>query len=147
MTQAVRFDALPPYAFPRLRALLDGENPGAAPIAMSLGEPTHPMPAMVGDILARETAGFAKYPPIEGTEDLREAMAAWLQRRYGLPAAMIDPAKAVHPLNGTREGLFMACVALCPARKAQAKSYVRPSPMTPTVRTGRIATKACQISS
>ena len=33
------------------------------------------------------------------------------------------------------------------ARSAQAKSYVRPSPMTPTVRTGRMATKACQISS
>jgi succinyldiaminopimelate transaminase len=118
MIHAERFDALPPYAFPRLRALLDGHASGAAPIAMSIGEPTHPMPAFVAEILAREAAGYAKYPPAEGTPALREAIAGWLCRRYGLDPASIDPETAITALNGTREGLFMACVALCPERKA-----------------------------
>ena len=62
-----RFSALPEYAFPRLRALLDGHAPGGDVIHMSIGEPKHAQPAFVGDILAGSLAGFGKYPPNEGT--------------------------------------------------------------------------------
>ena len=39
-----RFSALPDYAFPRLRKLLDGHAPGGEPIAMTIGEPRHAFP-------------------------------------------------------------------------------------------------------
>jgi aspartate/methionine/tyrosine aminotransferase len=112
-----RFSDLPEYAFPRLRALLDPFEPGGEPIAMSIGEPRHPFPDFVGEVLARHVADYGRYPPNEGLPGLRDATAAWLRLRYGLGEDRTDPERHVFPLNGTREGLFAACVALCPEKK------------------------------
>ena len=109
-----RFSALPEYAFPRLRALLDPVSPGSEALPMSIGEPMHPLPPMLDEALARHAAGYAKYPPNEGAPELRQAIADWLARRYG---TRLDPEREILPLNGTREGLFAACVALVPERK------------------------------
>lgn len=106
-----RFSDLPEYAFPRLRALLDVHQPGGTPVAMSIGEPQHPMPDFVADVLVDNIAGFAKYPPNDGTPDLRAAISGWITRRYGVAT---DPDIQILTLNGTREGLFNACLALCP---------------------------------
>ena len=114
MTFPERFSDLPEYAFPRLRSLLDSHTPGAEPIVMTIGEPQHAIPDWVPDVIAENTALFGKYPPNEGTPALREAVAGWVQRRYGVT---IDPARQILPLNGTREGLFNACIALCPETK------------------------------
>jgi len=72
---------------------------------MHVGEPQHPVPAFVGEILAEHIADFGRYPPIIGPEPLRKAIVAWLQRRYG---ARLDPDRNILPLVGTREGLFSA---------------------------------------
>ena len=109
-----RFSNLPDYAFPRLRTLLDAHAPGADPIAMSIGEPRHPMPAFVGPVLAENLHGFASYPANDGTPEVLAAIAAWVQRRYGVALAQ----DRLMLLNGTREGLFNAAVALCPETKA-----------------------------
>lgn len=93
--------------FPRLRRLLDGIAPGGTPIEMTIGEPRHPMPAFLMDELNASAAGFAKYPPINGTPELRKSISDWLGRRYGLAGA-IDPELHILPLNGSREGLFTA---------------------------------------
>ena len=108
-----RFSNLPDYAFPRLRKLLDAHAPGGDPIAMTIGEPRHPMPDFVGPILAANLAGFGVYPPNDGTPELLSAITSWIQRRYGASLAQDQ----VIVLNGTREGLFNACVALCPETK------------------------------
>ena len=109
-----RFSDLPEYAFPRLRRLLDGHAPGGPVVSMSIGEPQHPVPDFVAEILARSVADFNRYPPNEGTPDLRQSIAAWLLRRYGVT---LDPDSQIVSLNGTREGLFNAAIALCPERK------------------------------
>ncbi|PVH28175.1 aminotransferase class I/II-fold pyridoxal phosphate-dependent enzyme [Pararhodobacter oceanensis] len=108
-----RFSNLPEYAFPRLRALLDHHQPGGDPIAMTIGEPRHPMPPFVGDILAAELGGFARYPANNGTPALLEAISGWLQRRYGVTLGE----ERLMALNGTREGLFNAAIALSPEMK------------------------------
>lgn len=108
-----RFSNLPDYAFPRLRKLLDAHAPGGEPIAMTIGEPRHPMPDFVGPILAAHLAGFGVYPPNDGTPELLAAIAGWIGRRYGARLS----ADQVMVLNGTREGLFNACIALCPEKK------------------------------
>lgn len=109
-----RFSNLPDYAFPRLRKLLDAHAPGHDPIAMTIGEPRHPMPDFVGPILAQNLDGFASYPPNEGSPELLAAIAAWVQRRYGVTLNESN----LMALNGTREGLFNAAIALCPETKA-----------------------------
>lgn len=119
-----RFDALPEYAFPRLRALLEGIAPGGPEIAMSIGEPQHPIPDFVPAILAEHAATLSRYPPNEGIPELRAAISDWLARRYGVADAYRDPERSILPLNGTREGLFNTCLALSPEDKGGKKPYV-----------------------
>ncbi len=109
-----RFSNLPPYAFPRLRALLDAHAPGGEVTHMSIGEPKHPFPDWVGTVLAEHVSEFAKYPPNDGTPELQQAISDWIKRRYGVS---VDAATQVMPLNGTREGLYNAAMALCPEQK------------------------------
>jgi len=97
---------LNPYPFEKLRALLGTRTPNAAlaPINLSIGEPKHPTPGLVKDALAANLDGLATYPQTVGTPELREAIAGWLGRRYGIPPP--DPATQVLPVNGSREALF-----------------------------------------
>ncbi|MBK8440530.1 MAG: aminotransferase class I/II-fold pyridoxal phosphate-dependent enzyme [Rhodobacter sp.] len=108
-----RFSNLPEYAFPRLRNLLDAHAPGGEPIAMTIGEPRHPMPEFIGRILAENLAGFGVYPPNDGTPELLAAISGWIGRRYGVSVAE----NRLMALNGTREGLYNALIALCPEAK------------------------------
>ena len=120
-----RFSNLPDYAFPRLRQLLAPFAPGGDPITMTIGEPRHAMPAFLGPILAGNLDGFALYPPNDGAPELLHAIAQWLQQRYGVSL----PEDRLMVLNGTREGLFNACIALCPETKAgQTPIVLMPNP-------------------
>lgn len=118
-----RFSNLPDYAFPRLRKLLDAHPAGGDPIAMTIGEPRHAMPDFVGPILADNLAGFGVYPPNDGTPELLAAISGWIARRYGVPVAE----NRLMVLNGTREGLFNALIALCP----ETKNGQRPAVLVP----------------
>ncbi|MEZ5911230.1 MAG: aminotransferase class I/II-fold pyridoxal phosphate-dependent enzyme [Paracoccaceae bacterium] len=109
-----RFSNLPEYAFPRLRRLLDAHAPGDTPIAMTIGEPRHPPPPFVGEVLAASLGGFGCYPPNEGSPELLATIAGWLATRYGVS---VDAGAQIMALNGTREGLFNALIALCPETK------------------------------
>ena len=114
-----RFSNLPDYAFPRLRKLLDSHAPGADPIAMTIGEPRQPMPDFVAPILAASIGEFGVYPPNDGAPDLLDAIAGWIARRYGVTLAQ----DRLMVLNGTREGLFNAAIAIAPELKAGKKPF------------------------
>ncbi len=109
-----RFSNLPAYAFPRLRTLLDNYAPGGDVIHMTIGEPKHAFPSFVTDIIAKEAAGFNSYPPNDGAQELLNAQASWLRSRFG---ATVDPTTQLMALNGTREGLYNAAMALLPSEK------------------------------
>lgn len=119
-----RFSDLPPYAFPRLRALLDAHAPGGEVVAMTIGEPTHAFPQWVTEVIVANAAGFNSYPPNDGSDDLRGAIAGWIGRRHGVT---VDPGTQVMALNGSREGLYNAAMALCP----ELKNGARPAILTP----------------
>ncbi|PSL21302.1 aminotransferase class I/II-fold pyridoxal phosphate-dependent enzyme [Shimia abyssi] len=124
-----RFSNLPAYAFPRLRALLDHLEPGGAVVHMTIGEPKHPFPVWVTDVIAREAAGFNKYPPNEGASELLQAISDWIKRRYSVE---MDPESQIMALNGTREGLYNAAMALCPETKNGEQPLVlTPNPFYP----------------
>jgi len=107
---------LQPYPFERLRALVKDiqPNPAYRPISLGIGEPKHPTPAFIQQAVTAALAGLANYPATAGDIRLREAMADWVQRRYGVT---LDPATQVLPVNGTREALFaLAQTVIDPTR-------------------------------
>lgn len=114
MTFPERFANLPAYAFPRLRALLDHHAPGGNVVHMTIGEPKHQFPQWVTDVIVENAAGFNSYPANDGSDELRAAMAAWILRRYDVT---MDASTQIMALNGTREGLYNAAMALCPEQK------------------------------
>ncbi len=108
---------LHPYPFERLRELTRGvtPNPAYRPISLGIGEPKHPAPKLVEDALCGALAGLSNYPPTLGEPALREAIAAWVQRRY---AVALNPATQILPVNGSREALFsLAQTVLNPAER------------------------------
>jgi N-succinyldiaminopimelate aminotransferase len=96
---------LQPYPFERLRALTKGivPNPAFAPIGLGIGEPKHATPALIEQAMIENLKGLASYPATAGEPALREAIAAWIDRRYHVS---IDPATQVLPVCGSREALF-----------------------------------------
>ncbi|MEW5425062.1 aminotransferase class I/II-fold pyridoxal phosphate-dependent enzyme [Amorphus sp. 3PC139-8] len=110
--------------FQRLARLIEGQAPGAQPIDLAVGGPRHAIPEFVESTIAAHVGGFGLYPTIRGTEGFRAAVAAWLSRRYGLED-LIDPTDAILPLNGSREGLFLASQG--------AVSYLKKPVETPVV--------------
>jgi N-succinyldiaminopimelate aminotransferase len=96
---------LHPYPFERLRTLTAGitPNPDLRPISLGIGEPRHATPTLIEDALVAGLKGLSVYPATAGSPALREALAGWLQRRYGVTA---DPASQVLPVAGSREALF-----------------------------------------
>jgi N-succinyldiaminopimelate aminotransferase len=96
--------------FTRANRLLAGLAPGhKVPIDVSVGDPREPMPDFVADRLAAAKASLSSYPKIRGSDELRNAIASWIGRRYGLGDS-IDRVREVHPVNGSREGLFFAAL-------------------------------------
>ena len=135
-----RFSNLPAYAFPRLRALLDCHPAGGPVRHMTIGEPKHAFPSWVGEILQQEIAGFGQYPPNEGAPELRQAITDWVQRRYGV---QLDAETNVMALNGTREGLYNACMALVGEEKAGDKPVIlMPNPFYQVYMIGAISVAA-----
>jgi len=113
-------EKLQPYPFEKLRALIARNAPDSKlpAINLSIGEPKHPTPALVKNALAAALDGLASYPATAGTPALRQAIAAWLARRYGIPQP--DAESQVLPVNGTREALFaFAQTVIDPTRDAK----------------------------
>ena len=126
-TGQTSLDDLVASPFARLTALLDSIAPGAAPIDLSLGEPRALIPTFLGPTLEWHLSEFGRYPPIRGIPALRQAIAAWLGRRYPTLAGSVAPETEVLPLSGSREGLFSAIFPAL-ARKA---SVTRPAVLIP----------------
>jgi len=132
--------------FARLTELLAPYKPGKPLIALSLGEPQHPVPGFVGDVLARHIAEFGRYPIARGIEPFRTTAAAWLSTRFRLPGP-VDPESEILVLNGSREGLFFA--ALTAARSVGNRkgrpAILMPNPFYPAYGAGARAAGCEQI--
>ncbi len=121
-----RLQQLQPYPFQKLRDLFAGVTPapGLAAINLSIGEPKHPTPAFIKQALTDALGGLANYPVTQGSDALREAIAGWARRRYGVE---LDPASEVLPVNGSREALFAFAQAVIDQTK-HVKRVLSPNP-------------------
>jgi N-succinyldiaminopimelate aminotransferase len=120
-----RLQQLQPYPFEKLRALLAGLTPAGRPIRLSIGEPQHRTPDLIGRALNEHLDGLSVYPATAGLEALRECIAVWFMRRYGLKT--LDARTQVLPVNGTREALFAFGQAVIDAARP-APAVVSPNP-------------------
>ncbi len=116
-----RFSHLPEYAFPRLRALLDGHNFVGPQYNMTIGEPQHLYPLWIKDVLLDHLDGFNRYPANDGIEKLQTSIVDWFYQRFGVT---LSSDKNILPVNGTREGLYNVSMALCPEELSDSQPYV-----------------------
>ena len=114
------------YPFQRLRNLLQGVPPAAdfTPINLSIGEPKHATPALIRDALLQHLDGLSHYPATQGSDDLRQAIARWLEQRYRIP--QINPQTQVLPVSGSREALFAFAQAVID--RAREPIIIAPNP-------------------
>jgi N-succinyldiaminopimelate aminotransferase len=126
-----RLADLPGNMFAELRALLADLTPpaGLAPIDMGIGEPQDAPPPILIETVAAHPDSWGRYPPPLGLDDLRAASAEWLTRRYALPSGMIDPARHLLAVAGTKEALFLvATIAVGPDKAGQRPAVLMPDP-------------------
>jgi N-succinyldiaminopimelate aminotransferase len=118
---------LQPYPFEKLRALFAGVTPSTQhrEIKLSIGEPQHATPQFIMDALAGGLKGLANYPTTQGTPILRQAIAAWCDRRYGV---FLNPETEVLPVNGSREALFSFAQTVIDPSRGHVPIIVSPNP-------------------
>ena len=121
-------------------------KPGKPLIALSLGEPQHPVPDFVGPVLAQHIVDFGRYPLAKGIEPFRRAVAGWLSGRFQLPRP-VDPESEVLVLNGSREGLFFAALTAVRyvGQRRGRPAILMPNPFYPAYGAGARAASCEQI--
>ncbi|MCS6801954.1 MAG: LL-diaminopimelate aminotransferase [Chloroflexota bacterium] len=111
MRFAQRIEKLPPYLFVEVtRKINRMRAEGRDVISLGIGDPDIPTPDYIIDRLveAARVPANHRYPESDGLPQLREAIAGWYERRFGV---RLDPNKEVLPLIGSKEGI--GHIALC----------------------------------
>lgn len=111
MRVAQRVESLPPYLFVEIsRKIAEKRAQGIDVITFGIGDPDRPTPTHILRALhtAADDPANHRYPESEGLPELRRAIAAWFQGRFGVE---LDASGEVLPLIGAKEGI--AHVALC----------------------------------
>jgi LL-diaminopimelate aminotransferase len=101
-----RLERIPPYLFAELeRKIAEKRAQGIDVISLGIGDPDMATPPFVIDALAGAAAdpGTHRYPSNRGRSELREAVAAFYERRFGVT---LDPATEVLPALGAKECIF-----------------------------------------
>jgi len=121
-------DRLHPYPFEKLAQLKAGVTGPAhlAPISLGIGEPKHPAPEFIKQVVADNLARLGNYPTTKGTDELREAISQWATKRFTLAPGSLTAAHHIVPVNGTREGIFSLVQAV--VDRSKAATVVSPNP-------------------
>ncbi len=103
--KAERLQKLPPYLFAEIdkkkkAALAAGRDV----INLGVGDPDRPTPAPIIQSLQKnvENPSFHQYALDQGAPELRQSIAAFCKKRYGVD---LDPNSEILPLIGSKEGI------------------------------------------
>jgi succinyldiaminopimelate transaminase len=72
-------------------------------IDLGVGDPREATPALIRDALVSSLGAVSSYPRAAGLPELREAIAGWLARRFGVS---LDPGTEILPTLGSKEPIF-----------------------------------------
>jgi len=106
-----RIANIPPYPFVEItRKINQKRSEGVDVITFAIGDPDIPTPKHIMDSMhaAADVPANHRYPESDGLPELRQAIADWYQRRFGIT---LDRDKEVLPLIGSKEGI--ANIAYC----------------------------------
>jgi LL-diaminopimelate aminotransferase len=111
MKLAKRLNRLPPYLFVEInQKIAELRARGEDVISFAIGDPDLPTPSHIIEYMcqAAHDPTNHRYPETAGLPELRQAIAEWYGRRFGVT---LDPDKEVLPLIGSKEGI--GHMALC----------------------------------
>ncbi len=106
-----RVEDLPPYLFVEInKKIAEKRAKGEEVISFAIGDPDIPTPSHIIDRLCMEAKTLAnqRYPETVGLPELRQSIAKWYQKRFGVS---LDADSEVLPLIGSKEGI--AHIAFC----------------------------------
>lgn len=105
MKLSKRLSSLPPYLFVEInRKIAQKKANGEEVISFAIGDPDMPTASPVIDSLcaAAQEAQNHRYPETAGLPELRQAIAAWYNRRFDVK---LDSENEIIPLIGSKEGI------------------------------------------
>jgi len=111
MELAKRLNRLPPYLFVEInQKIAELRAMGEEVISFAVGDPDLPTPSHIIECMCQAAQNPAnhRYPETAGLPELRQAIAAWYEKRFGVT---LNPSKEVLPLIGSKEGI--GHMALC----------------------------------
>jgi len=100
-----RLEKLPPYLFSAIDAAKEKARArGVEVVDLGVGDPDLPTPRSLVEVMAEAITNSENhcYPSQRGQGKLKQAIAAWLQKRHGVT---VDPISQVLVLIGSKEGL------------------------------------------
>src|SRR3954449_4536470 len=106
MRPSKRLERIPPYLFAQLeQKISDKKAQGIDVISLGIGDPDTPTPDLVVDALAdaARDPGTHQYPSNRGRQELRDAVARFYDRRFGVE---LDPGNEIIPALGAKECIF-----------------------------------------
>ena len=112
-------ERLRPYAFTQLGAQEEAlRAKGVRLLKLGVGDPEDDTPAFIREALVAAVTPAGRYPTAAGLPELRQAVADWIGRRYGVE---VDPGRHVLPANGSKEALYNLAPLLLddPRRRAE----------------------------
>ncbi len=111
MDLAERLNKLPPYLFVEInQKIAELQAKGKDIVNFSIGDPDLPTPSHIIERMCQAAHDPVnhRYPETIGLPELRQAIAEWFERRFGVA---FNPVKEVLPLIGSKEGI--GHMALC----------------------------------
>jgi len=101
-----RLQGIGSYAFAEVdKKVEELKARGITPIDFGVGDPTAPTPPLIRQAAAAglERRKSSGYPSYIGDIEFREAVAGWVERRYGLG---VDPQREISSTIGSKEAVF-----------------------------------------
>jgi len=108
-----RMDGVPPYLYAELdNVIKEVKKQGKEIINIAHGDPDQPAPKVVIEELhsSSNEKGAQLYPNYWGLLPLREKIAKWMKKRFGVT---LDPENEIMILLGAKEGIIHLYLALC----------------------------------
>lgn len=92
-------------------------------IDFSIGDPREPTPEFIREALRVAVPEVSQYPTVAGLAVLREAVAGYVERRFGV---VIDPTTQIVPVSGAKEAIFTTPLAFIDRDRNDAGLFATP---------------------